>query len=708
MINPDLSLQPQAVELIFADNGSLPDTITRVSGSWLLDQFAANQTLFVVGTNFNDNTYRIAAVSADGRTLTLTADAQLRNERTVTGARRDVQGVAALTAEVEGDPSPFLVFSAANRSIRRTDIRTWAADGFAVGQTISVTNTQFNDGQYVVTGVSGDGLTLFLAAATFTDENTEQNPDPAALPVEVTAVAAVARPELRFGGNTITRSVGSWLDDGFTVGSKISINDTAANNGQLVITGIIDGGRTLQFDLGTTPEGVVIQFIPEFTREATVNGLTELTKPDGSPMTVGDIGGTLLTRIDAITDLLSGFLAQATLMSSTSALTVASGADIRATRDIMLQSLAASELDASVESLWLGFSYGRSNATSTTVIADNTSVIAGGNVAIAANVVNTMTAGTKIKMGMNPKAMFVQARLTGRASLIPGPAFGVGIGVANSVSRATIGGPNSFISGENVQIGALNKNAFAVQSKPAIKGLSVANTGGAATVVISDVESHADTVLSGTVHARNDLDVTAKSVNLTNDSFGQAKVKREATKKGGVGGAVTGFAQSRLKNVNIEEVTNAGAISGGAAVVIASSTNEANVVVDATGRLFAGADATVQGYAEDNHRAIGIAAAKANSKVALAGAVVVTDYRNAAGARLAGGAVISAGGALSVRSDAVIPNQIEVDNIIRSLVNPPGLFPAPTSPIDNSNLVAASQSAQQASQDQLGWAQENL
>lgn len=58
------------------------DTITRATGSWTSDGFAAGQYIAVSGTDNNDGTYLIAAVSADGRTLTLDGVYTLNGEIT--------------------------------------------------------------------------------------------------------------------------------------------------------------------------------------------------------------------------------------------------------------------------------------------------------------------------------------------------------------------------------------------------------------------------------------------------------------------------------------------------------------------------------------------------------------------------------------------------------------------------------------------------
>jgi hypothetical protein len=97
---------------------------------------------------------------------------------------------------------------------------SWLADGFAVGDVITVTGTASNN----VTGPIAS-----LSATVITLDTTD-------LAAEVTSVATVvADPGLTFAevggtGDTITRSRGSWVSDGFRVGDKIAVTGTASNN----------------------------------------------------------------------------------------------------------------------------------------------------------------------------------------------------------------------------------------------------------------------------------------------------------------------------------------------------------------------------------------------------------------------------------------------------------------------------------------------
>ena len=719
VLDPNVALQDDVVALAFADNGAAPDTITRSTGSWAADGFAPGQTVLVRGTNFNDNGYEVAAVSADGRTLTLVAGAQLTAERAITGATTDVQALVSL-ADAEPPPDAaeagstvnHLVFTAADRTIRRRDTRAWQQDGFTVGLWIDVYGTTANNGTYRVTGISADGLALQVATS-LADEDTQTTPTPEG--VQVVTTLSLASPLLVFAGDTITRSSGSWADDWFAAGKRIAVEDSARNDGQFLVAEITNGGKTLRISFfgGRAFENEASRFV-------SVRGMTELKTSAGAPVTAGDVAASLAyTLFGPVLDLVQGLVAQATMQAATSRIAVGTGARISGTRDVTIRSVGESVVDAAVQSLWLGASYGKSVATSTVDVADGTRVTAGRNVAVAADVVNTMNAGVKIKTGFNPVYMAVQREIVGKTSLIPGPALAVAVGHAVSTSAARVGGPNSFIGGANVAVTADNRNDVVVASKAAIKGLAAPNTGGAAAVIVSTVSSDASVVVGGTVHATDDLTIRGRSVNLNNDADGRANVKREAMKQPSdaalkyangavtrVNAAVTSLT-TRLK-ADLTPVQQAGKISGGAAVVFADSTNRATATVTSDARLFAGRDLTVRSDAEDNYKTIAIASAKANSTVALAGAVASGDYVNESRTDIADGAVLTAGRALTVVSESVIPNQIGFDEIFRAMINPPGIQPPPTVRLAGDDPNASSQAAQQATQDMLGWQQDNL
>lgn len=97
---------------------------------------------------------------------------------------------------------------------------SWIADGFAVGDTITITGATASAGANNITAVIAS---LSATVITLGSED---------LVAEVTAVATVVgRATLTFAnsGDTITRNRGSWLADGFRVGDSVTITDTDSN-----------------------------------------------------------------------------------------------------------------------------------------------------------------------------------------------------------------------------------------------------------------------------------------------------------------------------------------------------------------------------------------------------------------------------------------------------------------------------------------------
>lgn len=103
------------------------------------------------------------------------------------------------------------------------DTGSWLADGFVNGDTITFAGTASNN-------VSGPIASLSATVVTF------GTTDLAAEVVSVaTGVTAVGSPTLTFAevgatGDTITRSRGSWLTDGFRTGDTVNVTGTASNN----------------------------------------------------------------------------------------------------------------------------------------------------------------------------------------------------------------------------------------------------------------------------------------------------------------------------------------------------------------------------------------------------------------------------------------------------------------------------------------------
>lgn len=183
--------------------------------------------------------------STEANALLAQADAyETSNERFVyfRASVRDRLPAAAMSHDVvrmTGAPAlTFAEVGATGDTITRAT-GSWLADGFAVGDVITVSGSASNN----VTGPIAS-----LSATVITLGTTD-------LAAEVTSVASVlAYPGLTFAevgatADTIVRSRGSWISDGFRVGDLVVVTGTASNN---VTTDALAAVTALTLTLGTT------------------------------------------------------------------------------------------------------------------------------------------------------------------------------------------------------------------------------------------------------------------------------------------------------------------------------------------------------------------------------------------------------------------------------------------------------------------------
>jgi hypothetical protein len=140
--------------ITFAEVGGTGDTITRATGSFVTDGFTVGDIIRVTGavaaSGQNNVTGKITNVAA----LVLTLDAaDLEPEGPIT------------TVAITGEPS--FIFAAGTTITRNRG--SWTAEGFAVGDTITVEGTASNDGDdYIITTLSATVITC--VATTFVAE----------------------------------------------------------------------------------------------------------------------------------------------------------------------------------------------------------------------------------------------------------------------------------------------------------------------------------------------------------------------------------------------------------------------------------------------------------------------------------------------------------------------------------------------------------
>jgi hypothetical protein len=136
-----------------------------------------------------------------------------------------------------GAEFPTISSGSGDRLVRSSG--DWSADGFSLGDTITLSGTTSHNGSFTISGLSASTLTL-SANTTGTDEG----------PRKVTLVD---------GGDAITRQTGDWSADGFTVGQTITVGDvpngSGHNNSQFTIAKVTPLTLTLTVSHVVTAEG---------------------------------------------------------------------------------------------------------------------------------------------------------------------------------------------------------------------------------------------------------------------------------------------------------------------------------------------------------------------------------------------------------------------------------------------------------------------
>ena len=135
--------------LTFAEVGATGDTITRATGSWVTDGFQVGDYIRVTGTASNNVSGKITGVSSTVLTL----------DTTDLAAETIATEVPRITAEAS------LVF--ATTTITR-NTGSWIAEGFAVGDTVTIAGTASNNGTAIITTLSATVMTC--GASTFAAE----------------------------------------------------------------------------------------------------------------------------------------------------------------------------------------------------------------------------------------------------------------------------------------------------------------------------------------------------------------------------------------------------------------------------------------------------------------------------------------------------------------------------------------------------------
>ena len=237
--------------LVFSHSGTAKDTITRVDGgSWTADGFTANDLIKLFGDDSNTDFYSISGFGGPNDSVLILSDA---DALVASSVKSDLSVDRHAPVVMTGSPDLILIDNAGQDDARDTITRSggsWSDDGFEVGQPITIDGDSNNTGEYTIDEISEDGLTLFLDAA-----DSLNNHGPVLTGTDLTLTDNADQTDER---DTITRSGGSWSDDGFSQGDEIRIYGDSNNTAVFTIDEISSDGLTLHLDAKDSLGGYVL------------------------------------------------------------------------------------------------------------------------------------------------------------------------------------------------------------------------------------------------------------------------------------------------------------------------------------------------------------------------------------------------------------------------------------------------------------------
>ncbi len=186
-------------------------TITRSTGSWITDGWVDGMAPAIFEQTGGLNTGVLDVIAPGGTTalvLTLASAVRMTNETRTSDCMLYSTSVVAGAASPVTNATLGVTLTFAGSTITRNN-GSWVDDSAHVGLQLNVTGTASNDGATpVLVGLSPTVLDYSANTLTFSAS-----------------------------GKTITRSYGSWIDDGFVLGDTARCSASSSNNGTLgVIT----------------------------------------------------------------------------------------------------------------------------------------------------------------------------------------------------------------------------------------------------------------------------------------------------------------------------------------------------------------------------------------------------------------------------------------------------------------------------------------
>ncbi len=277
-----------ALDFDRVDGGS--DTIARSMGSFSGDGFVAGQIITIAGSNNNDGSYIIDNVSADGLTLSLNVYDELSDEQDAQDLLIQAAGEKVSSFQSTG-LNPLTLEHLDTRDTITRETGSFSDDRFVDGLVIQISGTENNNGSYEIEEVSADGYILYLSPTNklVTEDDVTgvsmTAPAPSTIGIHTNAMKDSPSLSLTFtsvnnGPDTITRSEGSWRDDEFREGQKITVTGSVLNDGEYRISRI-------------SGDGLVLSLVSTdiLTGQSNVSGVNITGK--GVSDAIGDVGFTV-------------------------------------------------------------------------------------------------------------------------------------------------------------------------------------------------------------------------------------------------------------------------------------------------------------------------------------------------------------------------------------------------------------------------------
>ena len=402
-------------------------------------------------------------------------------------------------------------------------------------------------------------------------------------------------------------------------------------------------------------------------------GQTILNKSGGATLTA--IGPTQFT--EQVTEqkvFPISLLASVTLVDSGSSVVFGAGSNLDAARDVIVRSDALANATNITVSSVLAAAYVRSLSSGTIHFAgaDSARGLSAAQVKAGRDVdVDSTSTNTIFQMvaavGLGATS-FAQVTLA--------------YGKARSTSE-TIVDQGVSITGREISLDATNRNNFLTSVISAALQPNapefLPNVGLGFGFSIGDYESNATTRVDGTIRAAGSVAARADAINVKNATNASASVTNTPTlgsiakyfQKKGLQKKLGGNFDANVANARARDYKGPGTIlwsnkelpiAVGGAITIAQTDNDARAILGSTADIIASGSLTVFARAEDNYQVYACGAA-GEAEISIGGGVCVAIVTNQSEALIQPGAKVDASGTLSVRSEAVVPNQVSAFNL---------------------------------------------